>query len=523
MAAITAVMAAVFCFLQPAAAQAAQHPADAYRQAELSAHAQADRTKAAAADGTAGVSAYALKNGIGSRTAGVSAYALTDAGQTLSLYAASDEIEAAYEATGAYLLTLDTPQVGSTYGEWLVLGLARAGIISDAFVQGYAANVEAYVAENGSAQLSSTKSTENSRVILALTSIGYDVTDVAGYNLLEPLADLTYVCKQGVNGMIFALIALDAGDYEIPEAEDGATQTTREGLISAILQFTTEDGGFSFTSGGDYDIDITAMALQGLAPYYGTDEDVTAAVDNALTLFESIQGEDGYFGDDPCTAAQVVTALCTLGIDPATDERYVKNGLSVMDELLDFYLDDTGGFAYYAGKDYNEMATEQAYYALVSYVRLISGQSALYNMTDTAYSTPATGGTDSSTDTSAGSGADGDGTASADSAADTDDSTEAADAGTDEAGETADDASAEESSTAYDVESDEETDEDSDTGSGSDTEEDADTEAAADDIAVASDADTGDRSGLYERMVVFAVFAGMILFIGAVFGRRKAS
>ena len=48
--------------------------------------------------------------------------------------------------------------------------------------------------------MSDSKSTENSRMILALTSIGKDPSDVLDMILLEPLADLDYVKSQGING-----------------------------------------------------------------------------------------------------------------------------------------------------------------------------------------------------------------------------------------------------------------------------------------------------------------------------------
>lgn len=64
--------------------------------------------------------------------------------------------------------------------------------------------------------------------MLALTAIGKDPASVAGFNLLKPLADFEQVTKQGINGTIFALLALDSGNYEIPENPDAAVQATRQ-------------------------------------------------------------------------------------------------------------------------------------------------------------------------------------------------------------------------------------------------------------------------------------------------------
>lgn len=124
----------------------------------------------------------------------------------------------AYQQTGDYLEQLceqTTPTVNSIGGEWAVLGLARSG---RDVPTGYYDNVVTYVNENINEyeRLHKNKSTDNSRVILALTAAGYDVTNVDGHNLLAGLADMTYVKKQGINGPLWALIAFDSHDYEIP-------------------------------------------------------------------------------------------------------------------------------------------------------------------------------------------------------------------------------------------------------------------------------------------------------------------
>lgn len=102
------------------------------------------------------------------------------------------------------------------------------------------------------------KYTEYSRAVLALTAIGEDVTDVGGYNLLQPLSDFDQTVWQGVNGTIWALIAFDSHDYEIPKAAVGKTQTTREKLINNILSQEVSGGGWSIMGGADSD--VTGMA-----------------------------------------------------------------------------------------------------------------------------------------------------------------------------------------------------------------------------------------------------------------------
>ena len=165
-----------------------------------------------------------------------------------------------------------TPTVGSIGGEWMVLGLARSGREVPA---GYYDNVVSYVNQKIDQQgrLHSSKSTDNSRLILALTAMGKDVTDVGGHNLLQGLTDMKYVKKQGINGPIWALIALDCHGYEVPTAPTGADPVTRQKLIEAILDGRLADGGWSI-SGRVSDADMTGMAIQALAPYYKTQKEV---------------------------------------------------------------------------------------------------------------------------------------------------------------------------------------------------------------------------------------------------------
>ena len=284
-----------------------------------------------------------------------------------------------YKTTGDYLENLGTPAPGSVGGEWMVIGLIRSG---REVPEEYYDNVIAYVQENidENQRLHRAKSTENSRLILALTALGKDVTNVGGHNLLSGLTDMAYVQKQGINGPIWALIAFDSGNYPIPEGGD----VTREALIQVILDAQLPDGGWAL-SGSTSDPDMTGMALQALAPYYNTDADVKKAVDTALITLSDSQCDDGSFssidGKNIESIAQVVTALAALGINADTDPRFIKNGVSAFDALCAFYVEG-GGFRHTPDGKLDGMATEQGYYALTAYFRMLDGKTALYNMTD---------------------------------------------------------------------------------------------------------------------------------------------
>ena len=284
-----------------------------------------------------------------------------------------------YKTTGDYLAKLGTPGVGSIGGEWMALGLARSG---RTVPEGYYDAVVKYVKDNidSNGRLDKNKATENARIILALTAIGKDVTNVDGHDLLAGLNEMSYLSKQGINGAIFTLIALDSHNYT------PAGDVTRDKLVQAILNAQISgDGGWSL-DGKNADVDMTAMAIQALAAYYKSNSSAKKAVDKGLSWLSSVQQNDGGFtswgaaNSESC--AQVIVALTALGINPAKDSRFIKNGASVLDALCSFAVDG-GGFKHLATEtSANGMATEQGFYALVAYYRLLNGQSSLYDMAD---------------------------------------------------------------------------------------------------------------------------------------------
>ena len=287
-----------------------------------------------------------------------------------------------YNATGKYLAN-QSPIVGSIGGEWEVIGLARSDLnIDKSYFEKYQNNVvNTLVEKNG--VLSTAKYTEYSRVILSLTSIGSDVTNVGSYNLLSYLSDFNKVKRQGINGPIWALIALDSNNYEIPTNENPSNQTTRENLIEYIISKELSNGGWALI-GNTPDPDITAMAITSLAKYYNSNDEVKRSVDRGITALTKMQNSSGEFSSfgtvNSESTSQVIVALCSLGINPDTDKRFIKNGKSPVDILLSYYVGN--GFSHTKGSNYNQMATEQCFYGLVAYYRLCNNKNFLYNMTD---------------------------------------------------------------------------------------------------------------------------------------------
>ena len=298
-----------------------------------------------------------------------------------------------YADTKKYIQNnVPAPVVASDRGEWAVLGLARAGVaLSDEYIQAYYGKVVAYVKANiGSdgvlvdPESHNPTVTDNERIILALTAIGKDPANVGGKNLLTALQNkdimqVTNTSDTDINGLVFGLLALNSGNY---------TQDSYW-LVQAILTQQNADG--SWSSSADTkpagDVDMTAMALQALAPYYneGDDTTVNAAVGKALQWLSAKYKGTGYTSAESC--AQVVVALSALQLNANSDSSFVKTvdgaPTSVLGDLLRYYLGEGQGFKHAAsGKTADQKATEQALYAMAAYERYCRRTNALYDMTD---------------------------------------------------------------------------------------------------------------------------------------------
>ena len=296
---------------------------------------------------------------------------------------AAKELGDIYKTTGDYIEKLPGDELNAFGSEWYILGLARSGrkVFDD-----YYKAIEKYVSENidENGRLDEKRATDNAKLVLVLSALDKDVTDVGGHDLLKALSDMDYVTQQGLSGAIYALLAFDCRCYDIPSADKNVEQTSREGLVKYILDKQLKDGGWAY-SGDKAEPDMTAMALQALAAYYKTDAKVKEAADKAVTCLSKLQnttgGYDSYGSVNSESAAQVITALTALGIDPDNDARFVKNGVSVLDSLCGFYVDG-GGFRHVSDGKLDPTATAQGYYALAAYYRFADSQTALYDMTD---------------------------------------------------------------------------------------------------------------------------------------------
>lgn len=296
--------------------------------------------------------------------------------------------------------------VGNSATDWYAIAFGRLGTKDD--YSSYNAMLKNVVSERYSSEgkLDSQKATEWHRISLAVLALGGDPTnmgtDVNG-NVIDLISDGTYnrantvsLGSQGINGYIWGLITLDAMRYKVPEnAAD-----SRDSIIKKILENQLSDGGFALDRKSS-DVDITAMGLTALAPYYnseqkysigGKNKKVRDSVNEAINYLSSVQNSHGDFLSwgslNVESTAQVMVALCSLGIDPINDARFTKNGNNILDGIMKYNLPN-GAFTHSFDEDKdnpsaspgkaNSMASEQALYALVSLYRFQGGLRSLYD------------------------------------------------------------------------------------------------------------------------------------------------
>lgn len=272
------------------------------------------------------------------------------------------------------------PSHGSSGGEWTVMGLARAGKITNDYKNIYKKNLKKTLDSCGG-KLSERAYTDYSRTVIALTSIGENPYNFYGYDIISPLAEMDNVVKQGLNGVAYALIALNCGDYDVnPSSGYDGRVGSREKYKDAMISSALPKGGWALFS-KKADVDMTAIAIQSLAPYYNKDSATKKAINEGLKVLSERQKSNGGFesmGNENCeSCSQTLTAISSLGIS-VKDKRFVKNGKTVLDGLMKYY--DNGAFKHTEKNLVNQMATDQAFYSLVAYRNTLADEPALFNM-----------------------------------------------------------------------------------------------------------------------------------------------
>ncbi len=171
---------------------------------------------------------------------------------------------------------------------------------------------------------------------------------------------------------------------------------TPEQIALEILAMQHPDGGWS-VMGQNGDVDVTAMVLQALSGIGAGDgsasgsnkgdsesavtisrpASVEIAIERGVRFLSGKQNSDGGFSgfgnENSESTSQVLIALSSLGIDAATDSRFIKDGNSVIDGLMKYALPD-GSFEHISGGGSDSTATSQAFTAFASYICFRSGE-----------------------------------------------------------------------------------------------------------------------------------------------------
>ncbi len=238
----------------------------------------------------------------------------------------------------------DLPGLMGAGGEWYALALGQLGGYDLTACHGAITDYTAATRVRSAAT--------RQKLALSLLATG-DPTDFVSATQADSLG------QQGVMSGAWGLHLLNNGCVS-PAA-------TTEEAVKTLLDLRKPDDGWAVT-GERADADVTAMVLQALAPHRDNEE-AAAAIESALALLSEMQLPDGgytsYGVENAESVAQVIVALCALGVDPVSDGRFVKNGATLLDALTAFRLSD-GSFCHEKGGAYNENATAQAFMALAA-------------------------------------------------------------------------------------------------------------------------------------------------------------
>ena len=296
-------------------------------------------------------------------------------------------------------------RAGSGASDWFAFDITRMGIEDNrtdylARLYQYVENFYVHLDDN----IRTVRVSDMHRVVLTIEALGGDPTsfgkDPEG-NSIDLVDDTVWNSlwgdpgDQGVNGYIWALLTIDSRGYEEPEN----AEWTREMLLSSLLSWQHEDGGFGLVKADASDVDLTSMALTALGPYRDRTEPVVLendgevivreAADSAFEFLAAEQQDDGsiltYKSERTSESTSwAMMALCAWDRDPDTDEQFTKNGHSLLDGLNGFRLEDGGVIHSLDAEDPetagSEMSAYQALYALEAVRRLKAQEEGVFSI-----------------------------------------------------------------------------------------------------------------------------------------------
>lgn len=299
-----------------------------------------------------------------------------------SLYVAFSLIRAGYTAANDYY-----EQMYAKVAEQLK-ELKENGSIT---VNGETMNLDTIGA---TAYTSANPELNRAKVVLFVTAMGKDASDINGYNLIDEMAQKKIYENSLTAYMLDStmLLALDCGNYELPSGDAYITRSQLVNSVAASMDSMIESA-ISWSS-----IDMAAMPIQCLYPYVQSDnpaakeagsildtEAVKKAVQEGKEYLENTQNNDGtwsgYAGEknNVWTLAQIMTAMGQLRINPCSEEDgsdFIKNGVTVLDDAAEFF--DMENKTLDTAKVPN--MPEQLLRGLSAVIRVMEGKNSLYDV-----------------------------------------------------------------------------------------------------------------------------------------------
>lgn len=245
---------------------------------------------------------------------------------------------------------------------WSAISLSKLGIKpSEQFIQDSMKDIK----ENGIKDL---YNTDIEKLIMGLAACGYSPYNFAGHDLVAELFNKD-INDFYTNDLIFGLITLN-----YLNTDGKSYKVNREILIKQILNRklsymigNTSVVGWTYY-GTTIDPDLTGITLSALAPYYSSNGEVKATVDNVVKTLSDLQNSSGYipsqYGNASESISFVIVGLTSLGINPEGN-MFKKEKGDLVSALLSF-KGINGQFKHELKGTNNKIATEEAFRALIS-------------------------------------------------------------------------------------------------------------------------------------------------------------
>lgn len=217
---------------------------------------------------------------------------------------------------------------------------------------------------------------------IILGTLGVDTTALCAFPGTN--SEITFSNAARLAAAVDGLKSHYSAPWVLLAAQQGKTNLTPaqvQAMVKLLSDNQQENGLNCYQYYGKTydDVDTTATALAAFASYYlsetddyGVKQSVNAFVEKALDGMSKAQQNNGSFGNVN-TDAMAIIGLTALGIDPASDSRFVKDGCSLAAALSLYVNENADGYrsGMATGKPEeiekaNALATEQGFRAMVA-------------------------------------------------------------------------------------------------------------------------------------------------------------